>query len=173
VGRRAGRSLILALLAIVAVVGCGGGASPSGPTTTSGSPAASASPLGEAELAMCDGTVRMGDGVARLEGIRMRRGAGNTLGSALDLVLEGQRLVLDYAPGRLRSQVRTLGFAVTNLTIAVEGLRTADRVEAAAATIRKRTTALGRAIDHFRTVVGCPGATTAPAEAAASVAPGS
>jgi hypothetical protein len=113
----------------------------------------------------------MGEGVARLEGIRMRRGAANTLGSALDLVLEGQRLVLDYAPGRMRSQVRTLGFAVTNLTIAVEGFRTGDRLEAAAATIRKRTAALRRAIDHFRTGVGCPGATAAPPKAPASVAP--
>ena len=168
--RRAVRSLTLVVLALVVVAGCGGGAAPTGPGTT-GAPTASVPPLGEAELAVCDGTVRMGDGVTRLERTRVRRGAGNDLGSALDLVLEGQRLVLDYATGRMRRQVRTLGFAVTNLTIAVEGFRTADRLEAAAATIRKRTAALRRAIDHFRTGVGCAGATAAPPEAPASVAP--
>ena len=100
--------------------------------------------------------------MTRLEGIRLRRGASATLGSALELVLEGQRLVLDYAPGRMRPQVRTLGFAVTNLTIAVEGFRTTQRIEAAASTIRRRITSLRRAVDHFRSGVGCPGATVTP-----------
>ena len=160
-GPRAGRSLTFVVLAVMAVAGCGGGAAPTGPgTTDTSSPSAPA--LDEDELAVCDGTVRMSDGVTRLEGIRLRRGASNTLGSAVDLVLEGQQLVLDYAPGRMRPQVRTLGFAVTNLTIAVEGLRTAERVEAAASNIRRRITSLRKAVDHFRSWVGCPGATANP-----------
>jgi hypothetical protein len=116
----------------------------------------------------------MDDGVTRLEGIRLRRGASATLGSALELVLEGQRSVLDYAPGWMRPQVRTLGFAVTNLTIAVEGFRTTQRIEAAASTIRKRITSLSRAVDHFRSWVGCPGATaTQEASTGPSAEPGS
>ena len=158
---RAGRSLTLAVLALVIVAGCGGGAAPTGPGAT-GAPTASVPPLGEAELAVCDGTLRMGDGVTRLERTRVRRGAGNDLASALDLVLEGQRLVLDYATGRMRRQVRTLGFAVTNLTIAVEGFRTADRLQAAASTIRRRTSGMRRAIDNFRSWVGCPAPVAGP-----------
>ena len=165
--RRAGRSLTLAVLVLVVVAGCGGGVAPTGPGTT-GAPTASAPPLGEAELAVCDGTVRMDDGVTRLEGLRVRRGSANDLASALDLVLEGQRLVLDYAPGRMRRQVRTLGFAVTNLTIAVEGFRTADRLEAAASTIRRRTTAMRRALDSFRSWVGCSAPVAGPAGPAAA-----
>jgi hypothetical protein len=101
--------------------------------------------------------------------MRVRRGSGGTLGHALDLVLEGQRLILDFAPARMRTRVRTLGFAVTNLTIAVEGFVTADRIEPAAATIKRRTTALRRALDSFRTWVGCPAANGSPA----SLPPGS
>jgi hypothetical protein len=170
VRRRAGRSLVLAVLAAVVVTGCGGGAAPTGPNTTD-VPSPSVAPLSEAELAVCDGTVLMREGVARLERIRVRRGAGDSIVGALDLVLEGQRLVLDDTPGRLRQQARTLGFAVTNLTIAVEGFRTTDRMEAAAATIKRRTTALRKAIDTFRASVGCPGPTAPPASIPASEAP--
>jgi hypothetical protein len=161
VTRRAGRSLTLAVLVAIAVSGCGGGAAPSG-SGPSQLPSASVPALTEADLAVCDGTVRMGEGVARLDGLRVRRQSINSIGGALDLVLEGQRLVLDYAPGRMRTRVRTLGFSVTNLVIAIEGLETADRVEAAVATIRRRTTALGRALDNFRTWVGCPSPTDRP-----------
>ena len=171
-GSRAGRWLTLVLFAVTVFAGCGGGAAPTGPGTTDAS-TASAPALTEDELAVCDGTVRMGDGVTRLEGIRLRRGASGTLSNALELVLEGQRLVLDYAPGRIRPQVRTLGFAVTNLTIAVEGFRTTPRIEAAASTIRRRTTSLRRAIDNFRSWVGCPGASPVPdASARPSLGPG-
>lgn len=168
---RAGRSLALALLAVLALVGCDtGGVAPTGPVATD-APTSSVSPLGEPELAVCDGIVRMTQGVTRLEGVRIRRGAAGSLETALDLVLEGQSLVLDYVPGRLRRQVRTLGFAVSNLIIAVEGFRTTNRIEAAAATIRRRTTALRRAIDQFRSQVGCPDPTSGAAPAG-SVSPG-
>ncbi len=153
--RRAGRSLALVVIVAMAVLGCGGGAAPTGPGATDVA-TSSAPALSDDERAVCDGTVRMGEAVRRLEGIRVRRGAASTLLSTLESLLEGQRLVLDHAPGRMRSQVRTLGFAVTNLTIAIEGFRTADRIEAAASTIRRRTTALSRAVERFRSWVGCP-----------------
>jgi hypothetical protein len=156
VRRRTGRTLVLALVAAVGVVGCGGGATaPTDPGVTD-SPTASARVLGEAELAVCDGTIRMGQGVTRLRQVRIRRGAADRLGSALDMVLEGQQLVLDYQPGRMRSRVRTLGFAVTNMTIALEDFRTTDRYDAAASNVKRRITALRRAIDSFRSWVGCP-----------------
>jgi hypothetical protein len=118
--------------------------------------------LTEADLAVCDGTVRMGQGVSRLERLRVRRQSINSIGGALDSVLEGHRLVVEFAPGRMRTRVRTLGFAVTNLTIGVEGLETSDRMDAAVALIKRRTTALRRAIDNFRSWVGCPSPTDRP-----------
>jgi hypothetical protein len=149
---------------------CGGGSGTAGPGSTI-SPSSSAPVLTEDELAACDGTLRMAQGVAQLRSVRLRRGATGHLTSALDLITEGQRLVVDYAPGRMRTRVRTLGFAVTNLTIAVEDFRTTDRVDAAASNVKRRTTALRRAIDSFRTWVGCPGQAPSDGAADASGAP--
>lgn len=161
---------VLALLAIV-LVGCGDGSTtPSVPAPTGG-PSASAPILGEAELAVCDGTTRMNQGVDELHQVRLRRGAGDSLTSALDRVVEGQRLVLEYATGRMRTRVRTLGFAVANITIAVEDFRTTDRYDEAAANIKRRTTALRRAVEAFRTWVGCPEDTTTEASAAPGASP--
>jgi len=170
VARRVGRWLVVPLLAAT-LVGCGGAATPSAPASSPG-PSASAAALGEAELAVCDGTVRMAEGVTSLRSIRLRRGAETRLTSALDLVTEGQRLILDYAPGRMATRVRTLGFAVTNMTIAVEDFRTTDQLDAAAANVKRRTTALRRAIDAFRVWVGCPSTASDPTGASPS-APGS
>jgi hypothetical protein len=155
VRRRAGRWLTLSLLAALLLVGCGGAASPTTPQA-SVAPSASIAVLGEAELAVCDGTIRMGQGVTMLRETRLRRGAANRLTSGLDTVVEGQRLVLEYATARMRTRVRTLGFAVTNMTIAVEDYQTTDRLDAAASNIKRRTTALRRAVDSFRSWVGCP-----------------
>lgn len=152
-GRRARGGVVLTLIA-VSVVGCGGGASPSGPATTVG-PSASVPVLGEAELAVCDGTLRMAEGVARIREIRLGRAATARVANAFDLVVEGQALVTEYAPSRMRTRARTLGFAVTNLAIAVEDLRTTNRVDAAVSNIRRRTTALRRSLEGFRTWVGC------------------
>lgn len=143
------------VLLAVTLVACGGGSEPSFPAATS-DPASSIPVLGEAELAVCDGTVRMAQGVARLRDIRARKGAEARLDAALSLVVEGQRLVLDYGTARMRTRVRTLGFAVTNMTIAVEDFRTTDRLEAAASNIKRRTTALRRSIESFRSWLGCP-----------------
>lgn len=140
---------------VAALAGCGGGTAPIDPVATGG-PSSSVPILGEAELAVCDGTIRMGQGVTALRAIRLRKDAGNHLGSALETVLEGQRLVSEYASGRMRARVRTLGFAVTNVTIAVEDYRTTDRFQAAASNVRRRTTALRRTLDSFRSWVGCP-----------------
>lgn len=152
-GRASGTAVLVLLVATL--VGCGSGSAPGGPVA-SADPSASMPVLGEAELAVCDGTVRMSEGVTRLRSVRVRRGAGNSLGGALDLVLEGQRLVEEYAPSRMRTRVRTLGFAVTNVVIAVEDFRTTDRQQAAASNIRRRTNALGHGIEGFREWVGCP-----------------
>lgn len=154
-GGQAGRWVVLVLLAAI-IVACGGGAAPSLPSATT-DPSASVPVLGEAELAVCDGTVRMSQGVARIRDARVRRGADGRLESALGLVVEGQQLVLEYATRRMRARVRTLGFAVTNMTIAVEDFRTTDRVEAAASNIKRRATALRRSIESFRSWLGCPG----------------
>jgi hypothetical protein len=154
VAGRARGGVLLALLAL-AVLGCGGGASPSGPVATGG-PSSSVPALGEAELAVCDGTVRMSEGVARIREIRLRRGAEARVASAFELVAEGQALVTDYAPLGMRTRARSLGFAVTNLSIAIEDLHTTDRVDAAVSNIKRRTTALRRSIEGFRTWVGCP-----------------
>jgi hypothetical protein len=143
------------VLLLAALLGCGGGAVPGDPVT-SADPSASAQVLGEAELAVCDGTIRMDQGVTRLRSVRLRRGAGGNLVGALDLVLEGQRLVEEYAPSRMRTRVRTLGFAVSNVVIAVEDFRTTDRQQVAASNIRRRTNALRRSIEGFREWVGCP-----------------
>lgn len=157
-GGQAGRVVVLTLL-ISVLAGCGGGAAPAEPTATSG-PSSTAPVLGEAELAVCDGTIRMSQGVAILRAIRLRRGAGDDLAGALETILEGQRLVLDYASSRMRTRVRTLGFAVTNVTLAVEDFRTTGHRGTAASNIKRRTTALRRAIETFRSWVGCPDPTT-------------
>ena len=157
-GVRAARWLVLSLLAALVLVGCGGSGGPTAPGS-SVAPSASAAVLGEAELAVCDGTTRIGEGVTHLRSIRLRRGAADRLGAALDMVVEGQRLIVEYATSRMRTRVRSLGFAVSNITIAVEDFQTTDRVEAAASNVKRRTTALRRAVDGFRSWVGCPGAT--------------
>jgi hypothetical protein len=170
VGGRAGPGMLLALLLWV-LLGCGGGAP--GEATPSDQPSASAAVLSEAVLAVCDGTVRMTQGATALQRIRLRQGAAGQLGNALDLVVEGQQLVLDYAPSVLRTRVRSLGFAVTNITIAIEGFRTTNDLATAADTIRRRTTALRRAIDSFRVSVGCPAPGAARSRAAATEPPAS
>ncbi len=146
---------MLIVLLVAALLGCGGGAAPGEPVT-SADPSASVPVLGEAELAMCDGTIRMDQGVTKLRSVRLRRGAGGSLVGALDMILEGQRLVEEYAPSRTRTRVRTLGFAVTNVVIAVEDFRTTDRQQVAASNIRRRTNALRRGIESFRAWAGCP-----------------
>jgi hypothetical protein len=138
------------------LTGCGGGSGTSGPGSTVG-PSSSAVVLDEDELAVCDGTLRMAQGASRLRSVRIRHGAADRLTSAMDLITEGQQLIVEYAPGPMRTRVRTLGFAVTNLVIAVEDFRTTDRIDAAATNVKRRTTALRRAIDTFRASVGCPG----------------
>jgi hypothetical protein len=155
VRRRAGWWLLLCLSAVLVVTGCGGGASPS-PTAAPGDPMASMSPLSDDDLAVCDGTVRMVEGVGRLRAVRVRRGAADQLARALERVVEGQQLVLEYASGAMRTRVRSLGFAVANVTIAIEDLRTTDRYEAAATNVRRRITALRRAVESFRSWLGCP-----------------
>lgn len=168
--RRHARRWVLVTPLLATVVGCGGGAAPATPAPTI-DPSASATPaLGEAELAVCDGAARMSDGVTMIRTIRLRKGADGRLASALDLVGEGQRLVLDFAPARMYVRVRTLGFAVTNLTIAVEDLQTTDRLDAAVSNVKRRTTALRRAIDGFRAWVGCPGPTAEGADPEPSAA---
>jgi len=146
---------VVAPLLAASVIGCGGGAAPSVPLPTA-DPSASIPVLGEAELAVCDGVARMTEGVERFRTTRLRKGADARLSGALDLVTEGQRIVIDFAPTRMYTRVRTLGFAVTNMTIAVEDFGTTDRLDAAASNIKRRTTALRRAVDGFRTWVGCP-----------------
>jgi hypothetical protein len=170
VTRRAVRWWLLPLLAVATLVACGG-ATPSAPVASL-LPSASSPVLGQAELTVCDGTVQMRDGVTHLRQVRLRRGAADQLGVALDIVVEGQRLVTDAATTRMRTRVRTLGFAVSNMVIAVEDVRTTDRIDAAASNLRRRTTALRRAIDSFRDWVGCPapGGTN---EADGTTAPGS
>jgi hypothetical protein len=135
--------------------GCGGAVTPT-PSQHPEDPAASTLPLTDDDLAVCDGTIRMDQGATRMRQVRLSQAAVDRLQRGLDLVTEGQALVLQYASDRMVARVRTLGFAVTNATIAIEDLRTTERVDASVTNVKRRTVALRRSIDSFRSWLGCP-----------------
>ncbi len=104
---------------------------------------------------MCDATVMMESGVARVRAVKLKRGARNRLDGAVQSVLTGQDALLGRAPYTMRTRLRTLGLAVTNLQLATEDFWTTDRLDIAATNVRKATTQLGKAIDTFQRWVGC------------------
>jgi hypothetical protein len=85
-------------------------------------------------------------------------------------VLTGQDALRQRAPYQMRTRLRSLGLAVTNLALAVEDLRTTDNVDAAATNVKRSSTALGKAIRSFQRWVGC-GAIKALKEAQQEVSP--
>jgi len=71
-------------------------------------------------------------------------------------VLTGQDALVQRAPPyQMRTRLRTLGLAVTNLTLAIEDVQTTARIDVAADNVKRSVTGLGKAIDSFQRWVGC------------------
>ncbi len=160
-----GRGLLLLLLFVcVLVVGCSGSAGPTPGSTPSwdpsGSPGASTSPapsLDAADIKVCEATLVLADGVRRMRDVELRRNGGRRLSEAFDTVLAGRDMLMQRYPARMRTRVRTLDIAITNMALAVEDLETtpASRIGATIDNIRTRITGLRRAIVAFQGWVGC------------------
>ena len=157
-----GRVLVclLAMLLVVVLAGCGSGGAPTSPvaSTTVGSLDPSASPLPSLDIediAVCQATLRMEDGLVRLRAVKLRQGARNRLEQAHQSILTGYDALLLHAQRDMRTRLRTLGLAITNIALAVEDFRTTDRIDVAAANVRRASTQLGKAIDSFQRWLGC------------------
>ena len=164
-----GRVLAPLLLVLVLVIGaCGAGSPGSTPPDQPGaSPARSLDPI---DVAVCEATLIMEAGLTRVKAIKVRRNTRGRLEQALQSVLTGQDALRQRAPYQMRTRLRSLGLAVTNLTLAVEDLRTTDNVDAAATNVKRSGTALGKAIRSFQRWVGC-GAIEASKEAQPEMSP--
>jgi hypothetical protein len=152
-------SLLVVVLTLV-LAGCGASGSSNGPTSSTdpGSPDPSASPapsLDVEDIAVCRATLRMEDGLARVQAVKLRQGARNRLDQAMQSVLTGQDALLQHAQYDMRTRLRTLGLAVTNMTLAVEDFQTTDHIDVASANVRRASAQLHRAIDSFQRWLGC------------------
>jgi hypothetical protein len=153
----------LLLVLMLVVTACGAGSS--GPAT-SGPPDASPAPsLDVIDAEVCEATFAMEDSLVRVKAIKVRRGTRGRLEQALQSVLTGQDALLQRAPYQMRTRLRTLGLAVTNLTLAIEDVRTTARIDTAASHVKRSATSLGKAIDSFQRWVGCGRAPTDEADA--------
>ncbi len=143
-----------ALLLVLVLAGCGAGtpASPTASLRPGDSPAPS---LDDGGIAVCDATLMMETGLTLVAAVKLKRGARDQLEQALQSVLTGQDALRSRASYRMRTRLRTLGLAVTNLTLSVEDFRTTSHISDAAVNVRKATKALGKAIDAFQRWVGC------------------
>lgn|GEM_PF-2918121 len=153
-------SCLLAILLAVVLAGCGAGGAPTGSvaSVTVGSPDPSASPqpsLDVEDIAVCQATLKMEDGLVRLRAVKLRQGAQNRLEQAHQSILTGYDALLLHAQRDMRTRLRTLGLALTNMALAVEDLRTTDRIDVAAANVRRASNQLGKAIDSFQGWLGC------------------
>jgi hypothetical protein len=164
----------MVLLLSVLVVACGSGATPA-PDESPVGPEASApsTPLPSLDptsIAVCEATDVMADGVRRLRELEVRRGNADRLADAFDVVRTGRDMLMERYASSMRTRVRTLDIAVTNMAIAVEDLRTtpSNRMSATTANIRSRITGLRRSIATFREFVGCDGPSTDDAPAASA-----
>ena len=145
----------LALVLTLVIAGCGAGSS--GPTTPSRPGATPAPTLDVVDASVCEATLTMEEGLARVKRIKVRRGSRGRLEQAMESVLTGQDALVQRAPYQMRTRLRTLGLAVTNLTLAIEDVRTTARLDAAASNVKRSVTGLGKAIDKFQAWVGCDG----------------
>jgi hypothetical protein len=145
---------LLPLLVALAVTGCGA-ATPGGPADSAQPNASPAASLDLDGIAVCDATVMMEKGLARVRAVKLRRAARSRLEGTLQSVLTGQDALLNRASYRMRTRLRTLGLAVTNLTLAVEDFRTTANIVVAATNVRRASKDLGKAIDSFQKWVGC------------------
>ncbi len=116
--------LLVSLLTLV-LVACGGpgdaGTTELAPSIRAASPLASLDPD---DVAVCEAMLVMEDGLHRVQAVKLRAGARHRLDQALQSVLTGQDAVLQNATLRMRTRLRTLGLAITNLVLAVEDFRT-------------------------------------------------
>lgn len=158
--------LLMVLLLSVLVVACGSGATPTpnespvGPETSA--PSSPMPSLDATSIAVCETTDVMVDGVRRMRELEVKRGNADRLADAFDVVHTGRDMLMERYPSSMRTRVRTLDIAVTNMTIAIEDLRTAPstRTSATVANVRSRITGLRRSIASFRGFVGCDGTST-------------
>lgn len=159
-GRGRVLACLLAMSLAVTLAGCGSSGAPASPVASAsvGSPDPSASPvpsLDVEDIAVCQATRKMEDGLVRLRAVKLRQGARNRLDQALQSILTGHDAVLLHAQRDMRARLRTLGLAVTNMTLAVEDFRTTNRIDVAAANVRRSGTQLVRAVDSFQRWLGC------------------
>ena len=98
-------------------------------------PPRSLGPGSRTTLAVCEATVAMEDGLTASGGKAQgcARGIGPAWSSAIGpRCSRASDCARQRAPLRMRTRLRTLGLAVTNLTLAVEDFRTTDSIDAAA-----------------------------------------
>ena len=152
-----GRLLAWLLVTVLTfgLVACGGGAAPSSSPASTGPDASPLASLDPQDVLVCEATLLMESGLDRVRAVKLRRGARNRLDQALQSVLTGQDALLQRATYRMRTRLRTLGIAVTNLTLAVEDFRTTIHLDVAATNVRRASTQLGKAIDNFQKWLGC------------------
>jgi hypothetical protein len=146
--------LLVALLTLV-LMACGGDAPPAGPAGSYGPSTSPMASLDPDAIGVCEAMLMMEAGLARVQAVKLRAGARRRLDQAVQSVLTGQDALLQRAPYRMRTRLRTLGIAVTNLVLAVEDFRTTVRLDVAAVNVRRASTQLRKAIDSFQRWVGC------------------
>lgn len=146
--------LLVALLTLV-LVGCSGTAGPADPSGSLGPSASPLASLDPDEILVCGAMLVMESGLARVQSVKLRAGARNRLDQAVQSVLTGQDALLQAATYRMRTRIRTLGIAITNLVLAAEDFRTTIHLSAAAANVKRASKDLRKAIDSFQRWVGC------------------
>ena len=153
--RVSGRGWLLISLLTLVMVACSG---PGTPTRPTGSLDPGASPLASLDpddIAVCEAMLVMEDGLHRVQAVKLRAGARHRLDQALQSVLTGQDALLQNASLRMRTRLRTLGIAITNLVLAVEDFRTTIHLDVAASNVKRSSSQLRKAIDTFQRFVGC------------------
>ena len=146
--------LLVALLTLV-LMACGGAAPPAGPAGSSGPSTSPLASLGPDEIGVCEAMLVMEAGLARVQTVKLRAGARHRLDQAVQSVLTGQDALLQRAPYWMRTRLRTLGIAVTNLVLAVEDFRTTIHLDVAAVNVKRASTQLRKSINSFQRWVGC------------------
>lgn len=146
--------LLVTLMTLV-LVACSGAPPPAGPPGSTGPSASPLASLDPDETAVCEAMLVMEDGLHRVQAVKLRAGARHRLDQALQSVLTGQDALVQSAPLRMRTRLRTLGLAITNLVIADEDFQTTIHLDVAAVNVKRAGTQLRKAIDSFQRYVGC------------------
>jgi hypothetical protein len=150
----------LLVIVLMALAGCGGGSSASpGPASSDDYPYASGETPGptlNVDPQLCAAMHNLGVAVAGVKAVKLKPTTRDDLEVAFGNVNVAMDDVWRFAPDLLNARVRTLGYAVVDLGLAVEDFRTTDHLTQAGPDIDRKGSVVEKALRGLRVATTCP-----------------